>query len=106
MTGLEEPLALFLLLNLGVALWRAARGPSMADRMLGALLFGSTGTGILLLLAHSGNGPTRTSWIDVALVLALLAAITGVAFARRAWVGSAPSAPASAPTSASSHEST
>lgn len=82
MTGLEGPLALFLLLNLLVALIRAARGPTPADRMLAALLFGSTGVGVLLLLAHAGGG---AALVDVALVLALLAAITGVAFALRAW---------------------
>jgi multicomponent Na+:H+ antiporter subunit F len=84
MTGLEFPLALFLLANLVVALLAAARGPTAADRMLVALLFGSTGVGILVLLAHAGVGHVL---VDVALVLALLAAITGIAFARRAWHG-------------------
>ena len=84
MTGLELPLALFLLLNLVVALMRAARGPTPADRMLTALLFGSTGVGVLVLLAYAGRTPAL---VDVALTLALLAAIAGVAFARRAWQG-------------------
>ena len=84
MTGLEWPLALFLLINLLAALIRAARGPTAADRMLAALLFGTTGVGILLLLARAGDHPAL---IDVALLLALLAAITGIAFARRAWSG-------------------
>lgn len=84
MTGLELPLALFLLANLLVALMRAARGPTLADRMLTALLFGSTGVGVLALLAHAGGAPAL---IDVALTLALLAAIAGVAFAQRAWQG-------------------
>jgi len=82
MTGLEGPLAVFLLVNLLAALWRAARGPTAADRMLAALLFGTTGVGVLLLLAHAGGHP---SLVDAALTLALLAAIAGVAFARRAW---------------------
>lgn len=82
MTGLELPLALFLLVNLVVALARAARGPTAADRMLTALLFGSTGVGVLALLAGAGGAPAL---VDVALTLALLAAIAGVAFARRAW---------------------
>lgn len=85
MTGLEWPLALFLLANLLAALIRAARGPTAADRMLAALLFGSTGTGVLLLLAHTGGGAANMPLVDAALVLALLAAIAGVAFARRAW---------------------
>lgn len=84
MTGLEGPLALFLLLNLVAALVRAARGPTAADRMLAALLFGTTGVGMLLLLAHAGD-EVAMPLVDTALVLALLAAIAGVAFARRAW---------------------
>jgi len=82
MTGLEWPLALFLLANLLAALVRAARGPTAADRMLAALLFGSTGVGVLLLLGYAQNKPAL---VDAALILALLAAIAGVAFARRAW---------------------
>lgn len=75
-------LAIFLLLNLIAALWRAARGPSPADRMLAALLFGSTGVGILVLLAFAGGHPAL---VDVAVTLALLAAISGIAFAQRTW---------------------
>jgi len=82
MIGLEWPVALFLLANLLAALIRVARGPSAADRMLAALLFGTTGVGILLLLAYAGGGPAL---VDAALTLALLAAIIGVAFAQRAW---------------------
>lgn len=84
MTTLAAVLALFLLANLVVALVRAIKGPTDADRMLVALLFGSTGTGVLLLLAHTGT-PNKIGFIDAALVLALLAAIAGVAFAHRAW---------------------
>lgn len=84
MTGLELPIALFLLVNLLVALLAAARGPTSADRMLVALLFGSTGVGLLALLAHAGGGGPL---VDVALVIALLAAIAAIAFARRAWHG-------------------
>ncbi len=80
MTGLEMPLTVFLLANLLAALVRALRGPTAADRMLAALLFGTTGVGVLLLLAHTGGG---MALLDVALVLAGLAAIAGVAFARR-----------------------
>lgn len=82
MTGLEFHLALFLLTNLVVALLAAVRGPTAADRMLMALLFGSTGVGILVLLAYGGGG---SELVDVALLLALLAAVTGIAFTRRAW---------------------
>ncbi|NJD38832.1 MAG: pH regulation protein F [Geobacter sp.] len=82
MNSLELPLALFLLVNLAAALIRAARGPTAADRMLAALLFGSTGVGILVLLAFVQRS---SALIDVALTLALLAAISGIAFAQRAW---------------------
>lgn len=80
--NLELAMALFLLVNLLLALARAARGPTAADRMLAALLFGSTGVGVLVLLAQALNLPALA---DVALTLALLAAIAGLAFARRAW---------------------
>ncbi|MGE5088147.1 MAG: monovalent cation/H+ antiporter complex subunit F [Candidatus Levyibacteriota bacterium] len=82
MSTLTMSVALFLLANLVVALVAAARGPTPADRMLTALLFGTTGTAVLVLLAAAGGGAPL---IDVALVLALLAAIGGIAFARRAW---------------------
>lgn len=75
-------LAVFLLMNLIVALLRVAHGPTPADRLLAALLFGTTGVAILLLLADAMAQPAL---LDAALVFALLAAITGVAFARRAW---------------------
>lgn len=80
-------LAIFLLLNLVVALLRVARGPTPADRLLAALLFGTTGVAILLLLADAMAQPAL---IDAALVFALLAAISGAAFARRAWREEAP----------------
>jgi multicomponent Na+:H+ antiporter subunit F len=84
MNGLDLAVALFLLGNLVIALLVAARGPTAADRMLMALLFGSTGTGILVLLAQAMSIPAL---VDVALMLALLAAIGGIAFAKRAWQG-------------------
>ncbi|MBK7050217.1 MAG: hypothetical protein IPH54_05195 [Rhodoferax sp.] len=82
MNALLLAVALFLLGNLVVALVAAARGPTPADRMLMALLIGTTGTGILVLLAQA---MPLGALVDVALVLALLAAIGGIAFAKRAW---------------------
>jgi len=76
-------LALFLLLNLGAGMWRVLRGPSAADRMLAAQLFGTTAVAMLLLLAQATGNPALR---DVALVFALLAAVTAVAFVRRAWL--------------------
>jgi multicomponent Na+:H+ antiporter subunit F len=82
MNGLLWSLTLFLLLNLLAGLWRALRGPTAADRMLVAQLFGTTAVAVLLLQARvSGMSALR----DVALVFALLAAITAVAFVRRTW---------------------
>jgi multicomponent Na+:H+ antiporter subunit F len=89
----HEALALFLLVNLAAALVRVARGPGPADRMLAALLFGTTGVAVVLLLA-TGEATARV-FVDVALVLALLAAIAGIAFARHAWT--APREPPDAP---------
>ncbi len=82
MQTLYFALALFLMLNLGVGMWRILRGPTAADRMLAAQLFGTTAVAVLLLLAQAtGNAAVR----DVAVLFALLAAVTAVAFVRRAW---------------------
>jgi len=75
-------LALFLLLNLAAGMWRVLRGPTIADRMLAAQLFGTTAVAILLLLAEADS---NNAYRDVALVFALLAAVTAVAFVRRVW---------------------
>lgn len=84
MQTLYLAMALFLLLNLAAGMWRVLRGPTAADRMLAAQLFGTTAVAVLLLLAQaSGNFAIR----DVALVFALLAAVTAVAFVQRAWPG-------------------
>lgn len=82
MNSLLLGLAVFLLANLLVALLRVARGPTPADRLLAALLFGTTGVAILLLL---GFATPSAALLNVALVFTLLAAITGAAFAQRAW---------------------
>lgn len=74
--------ALFLLANLAAGLWRIMRGPTAADTMLAAQLFGTTGVGVLLLLAEASDvAPLR----DVALVIALLAALATIAFVKRGW---------------------
>lgn len=82
MQTLTVALALFLLGNLVAGLWRVLRGPTPADRMLTAQLFGTTAVAVLLLLGEaSGVAALR----DVALVFALLAVVAVVAFVRRAW---------------------
>lgn len=82
MNALTLGVGLFLLVNLIVALVASARGPTPADRMFVALLFGTAGTAVLALLGMAGSG---TALLDAALILALLAAIGGIAFAKRAW---------------------
>ena len=77
MTALYQWLALFLLLTLAAGLWRVRSGPTAADRMLAAQLFGTTAAAILLLLAEGFGVPALR---DAALVLALLAVIAVVAF--------------------------
>jgi multicomponent Na+:H+ antiporter subunit F len=71
-------LAALLLLSLAGALWRVWRGPEPADRMMAAQLVGTGGVGVVLLLAAA----TDWAMIDVALVLALLAAFAAVAFVK------------------------
>ncbi len=89
MAELRAAVALFLVLTVLVGMIRVARGPSFADRMLVALLMGTTGVAVLVLLAASpGAGALR----DVALVLSLLASVTVVAFARLAASGREPAA--------------
>lgn len=80
MSGFVLAVALFLLLNVLAGLVRIWRGPTAADRMLAAQLFGTTGTAILLLLAE---GLSNAALRDVALVLALLASVATVVFVRR-----------------------
>jgi multicomponent Na+:H+ antiporter subunit F len=68
-----------LLFTIGLGLLRVIRGPTSADRMLAAQLLGTTSVAILLILAQVLAQPSLR---DVALVMALLAAVSGVAFVR------------------------
>lgn len=77
-------LATFLLLTIVASLVRILRGPTAADRMLAAQLFGTTGVAVLLLLAEMQALPALR---DVALVFALLAVLATVAFVKRMWRG-------------------
>ncbi|WP_142848028.1 monovalent cation/H+ antiporter complex subunit F [Telmatospirillum sp. J64-1] len=74
--------ALFLLLTLAAGLLRVLRGPTAADRLMVAQLVGTTGIGILLLLAEAMDQDAAR---DVALILAFLASLTALAFVRRLW---------------------
>lgn len=70
-----------LLASLLGGLVRIVRGPTRADRMLAAQLFGTTGVAILLVLAQATSTPSLR---DVALVFALLAALNVAVFVRAA----------------------
>jgi multicomponent Na+:H+ antiporter subunit F len=82
MTEAFLAVALFLLLNLVAGLQRILKGPTRADRMLAAQLFGTTGVAILLLLGEAAGGAGVR---DVALVFALLAVVNVVVFVHEAW---------------------
>ncbi len=75
-------MAVFILISIVFGMVRILKGPTAADSMLATQLFGTGGVAILLILAHAMQMP---SLVDVALVYALLAAITMVVFVRRQW---------------------
>lgn len=77
-------IAVLLLLNIGAGLVVVARAARRREAMLAALLFGSTGVAILVVLADALAAPRV---LDVALAMALLAAILGVALVVRGWPG-------------------
>lgn len=66
------------LVTLGAALWRVWRGPARADRMMAAQLVGTGGVAVLMLLAPAQGWAA----LDVALVLAMLAALAAVGFVK------------------------
>jgi multicomponent Na+:H+ antiporter subunit F len=74
--------ALVLLLSIVLGLGHVFRQPGRADSLLAALLFGSTGVALVLVL---GEGLRLARTLDLALVIALLAAVLGVAFVLRGW---------------------
>jgi multicomponent Na+:H+ antiporter subunit F len=82
MTDWYFGLAVFLLVNLIAGLFRILRGPTPADGMLAAQLFGTTGVAVVLLLSQ---GMQRPALRDVALVFSLLATVATVAFIQRTW---------------------
>jgi multicomponent Na+:H+ antiporter subunit F len=82
MVDLSLIVAFFLLCNVIGGLIRVLRGPTPADSMLAAQLFGTTGVAILIVLAKPMKMPAV---LDVALLFALLAAVVVVAFVVRFW---------------------
>lgn len=77
MSLLLPALLLFLLANLLAGLWRVHAGPTAADRMLSALLFGSTTVAALLVLAEWQQMPALRV---AALIFVMLAAVISIAF--------------------------
>jgi multicomponent Na+:H+ antiporter subunit F len=67
----------FILAVVAAGLVRVLRGPANADRMMAAQLLGTGGVAALLLMATATD---VAALVDVALVLALLAAFASVAF--------------------------
>ena len=67
------------LLMVVVGLLSVLRGPTRADRMMAAQLFGTGGIAALLLV---GTASGVDAVVDVALTLALLAAFASVAFVK------------------------
>lgn len=82
MTTFYWLVATALLISLSGGLYQAIRGPTPGDRMLVLQLFGTAAVAVLILLGKATDAPVL---VDVALVLALLAAITAIAFVRLAW---------------------
>lgn len=74
--------ALILLLSIILGLGYVFRQPTPADSLLAALLLGSTGVALVLVL---GKGLGLQHAVDIALVFALLSAVLGVAFVLRGW---------------------
>lgn len=73
-------LALFLLANIAAAMVRVFRGPTTADRLMSAQLFGTTGVAIILLQAEALDLPALR---NVALVFVLLAVLVTLSFVRQ-----------------------
>lgn len=82
MTALYIGAAVAFLFTIVLGLAHVFRQPGRADSLLAALLFGTTGVALVLVLGK-GLGTARA--LDIALVFALLAAVLGVAFVLRGW---------------------
>lgn len=82
MTTAYTVVALALLVSLCGGLYQLIRGPTPGDRMLACQLFGTVAVAVLILIGVSRND---SSLIDIALIFALLATVTMVAFIRCAW---------------------
>jgi len=79
MDTIYSVLLVVLLLSLLFGLFRIILGPTKADRILAAQLFGSVGSATLMLQAV-----LTENWglLDVAMILAILASIALIAFVK------------------------
>jgi multicomponent Na+:H+ antiporter subunit F len=68
-----------LAVTIGVSAIRALRGPSLPNRVVAIDLMATLGTGLACVLAIATG---RTAFLDAALVLALVAFVGTIAFAR------------------------
>jgi multicomponent Na+:H+ antiporter subunit F len=73
-----------ILVTMGLALVRAARGPTVWDRILAVNMFG---TKTVLLIAVAGFLMGRPEWLDLALVYALVNFVGVIAVLRFSTYG-------------------
>lgn len=76
---LPQMAAFAILCTLLLAFIRVCRGPTAEDRLLGIQSFGTAGTAVVILLSLDGHRP---GFLDVALIMAMLAAVTIITFTR------------------------
>jgi multicomponent Na+:H+ antiporter subunit F len=74
--------ALVLLVTVMVGLIFVSLRPGGSESILAALLFGTTGVAMVLVLGEASGVPSA---VDVGAVLALLSGVLGVAFVLRGW---------------------
>ncbi|MCB4769331.1 multiple resistance and pH regulation protein F [Ancylobacter sp. Lp-2] len=72
--------AAFVAATAGLGLLRLLRGPAAVDRMMAVQLAGTAGAAVCLLLATGNDSPAL---VDVALTLAVLAALGTAAMSRK-----------------------
>lgn len=70
---------LFLMLLQFVSLYRVVKGPSVADRLIGLQVITSKVTTMIVLIAFLTH---QTSYLDVALVYAMIGFVTTLAVAK------------------------
>ena len=74
----------FVVLTMLFALWRAAKGPTVVDRIMAANMFG---TKTVLLIAVGGFYMERPEFLDLALVYVLVNFVGTIAVAKYAKFG-------------------